>query len=33
MAKQYPQVPFERFADDAIVHGRTEVEAQEVGAP
>jgi len=32
MAKQYPQVPFERFADDAIVHGRTEVEAQEVRA-
>jgi RNA-directed DNA polymerase len=32
MAKQYPQLPFERFADDAIVHGRTEVEAQEVRA-
>jgi RNA-directed DNA polymerase len=30
MAKQYPQVPFERYADDAIVHGRTEAEAQEV---
>jgi len=32
MAKQYPQLPFERFADDAIVHCRTEVEAQEVRA-
>jgi RNA-directed DNA polymerase len=32
MAKQYPQVPFERFADDAIVHCRTEAEAQEVRA-
>src|SRR5215469_15430378 len=28
MAKQYPQLPFERFADDAIVHCRTEAEAQ-----
>jgi RNA-directed DNA polymerase len=26
MAKQYPQLPFERFADDAIVHCRTENE-------
>src|SRR5580692_2838627 len=32
MVKQYPQVPFERFADDAIVHCRTEVEAQQVRA-
>jgi RNA-directed DNA polymerase len=32
MAKQYPQVPFERFADDAIVHCRTEVGAQRVRA-
>ena len=32
MAKRYPQLPFERFADDAIVHGRTEREAQEVRA-
>ena len=24
MAKQYPQLPFERYADDAIVHCRTE---------
>lgn len=32
MAKQYAQVPFERYADDAIVHCRTEEEAQEVGA-
>src|ERR1017187_6005010 len=30
MAKQYPQLPFERFADDATVQGRTEAEAQEV---
>jgi RNA-directed DNA polymerase len=30
MAKRYPKLPFERFADDAIVHCRTEVEAQEV---
>ncbi len=27
MAKRYPQLPFERFADDAIVHCRTEKEA------
>src|SRR6202035_1201101 len=26
---KYPRNPFERFADDAIVHCRTEVEAQE----
>ena len=32
MAKRYPQLPFERFADDAIVHCRTEGEAQEVRA-
>jgi RNA-directed DNA polymerase len=32
MAKRYPQLPFEGFADDAIVHCRTEVEAQEVRA-
>jgi len=32
MAKQYPHNPFERFADDAIVHGRTETEAQEIRA-
>jgi RNA-directed DNA polymerase len=31
MAKTYPQLPFERFADDAIVHCRTEEEAQEFG--
>jgi hypothetical protein len=23
MAKQYPQMPFDRYADDAIVHGRS----------
>ena len=27
MRKQYPQLPFERYADDAIVHCRTEAEA------
>src|ERR671932_345172 len=32
MAKTYQQCPFERFADDAIVHWRTETEAQEVRA-
>jgi RNA-directed DNA polymerase len=32
MAKQHPQLLFERFADDAIVHCRTEVEAQKVRA-
>jgi RNA-directed DNA polymerase len=32
MAKQYPHMPFERYADDAIVHCRTEVEAQEIRA-
>jgi RNA-directed DNA polymerase len=32
IAAKYPQVQFERYADDAIVHGRTEVEAQEVRA-
>ena len=32
MAKQYPHMPFERYADDAIVHCRTEAEAQEVRA-
>jgi len=30
MRRKYPQVPFERYADDAIVHCRTETEAQEV---
>ena len=32
IAAKYPQVQFERYADDAIVHCRTEVEAQEVRA-
>src|SRR6266536_1973179 len=32
MTVKYPQNPFERFADDAIVHGRTEEEAQEIRA-
>jgi RNA-directed DNA polymerase len=32
IAAKYPQVQFERYADDAIVHCKTEVEAQEVRA-
>ena len=32
MRKTYPHLQFERYADDAIVHGRTEAEAQEVRA-
>src|SRR5580693_6157 len=32
MRSKYPHVPFERYADDAIVHCRTEAEAQEVRA-
>ena len=31
MAKQYPQMVSERYADDAIVHGRTVKEVQQVG--
>ena len=30
MARQYPRLPFERYADDAIVHCRTRREAEEV---
>ena len=30
LAAHYPQVPFERYADDAIAHCRTEKEAQEM---
>jgi RNA-directed DNA polymerase len=30
LAANYPQVPFERYADDVIVHCRTEKEAQEM---
>jgi RNA-directed DNA polymerase len=32
IAAKYPQVQFERYADDAIVHCKTAVEAQEVWA-
>ena len=32
MRSKYPQLPFERYADDAIVHCRTEAEAREVRA-
>jgi RNA-directed DNA polymerase len=32
MARQYPHLPFERYADDAIVHCRTKREAEEVRA-
>jgi hypothetical protein len=30
MVEHYPQAPFERYADDAIVHCRKEVQAQEI---
>jgi RNA-directed DNA polymerase len=30
MAEHYPQAPFERYADDAIVHCRKEAQAQEI---
>jgi len=30
MVRQYPHLPFERYADDAIVHCRTKREAEEV---
>jgi hypothetical protein len=30
MQFEYPRLPFERYADDAIVHCRTEREAEEV---
>ena len=32
MRSKYPHLPFERYADDAITHCRTETEAQEVRA-
>ena len=32
MAEHYPQAPFERYADDAIVHCRKERQAQRFGA-
>ena len=32
LGRRYPHLPFERYADDAIVHCRTEAEAQEVRA-
>jgi RNA-directed DNA polymerase len=32
MRRNYPHLPFERYADDAIVHCRTERQAQEVRA-
>jgi len=32
MWMHYPHLPFERYADDAIVHSRTEAEAQKVRA-
>jgi retron-type reverse transcriptase len=28
MARKYPSIPFERYADDAIVHCRTKKEAE-----
>jgi Reverse transcriptase (RNA-dependent DNA polymerase) len=30
LAANYPQVPFERYADDVIAHSRTEKQAQEI---
>ncbi len=30
MRRKYPNLPFERYADDAIVHCRTETQAQEI---
>src|SRR5271165_5213257 len=30
LAANYPQVPFERYADDVITHSRTEKQAQEI---
>jgi RNA-directed DNA polymerase len=30
LARTFPDVPFERYADDAVAHGRTEREAREV---
>ena len=30
MRKNFPHTPFERYADDAIAHGRTETEAQKL---
>ena len=30
MQRTHPEVPFERYADDAVVHCRTEAEAQEM---
>ena len=32
MRREYPDLLFERYADDAIVHCRTEAEAEEVRA-
>jgi RNA-directed DNA polymerase len=32
MRRKYPHLPFERYADDVIVHCRTEAQAQEVRA-
>ena len=30
MRRKYPEIPFERYADDVIVHCKTEVEAKEL---
>lgn len=32
MRRHYPHIPFERYADDGICHGRTEAEAQALKA-
>jgi hypothetical protein len=31
MAREFPRIPFERYADDAICHCRTEAEARACG--
>lgn len=30
LKRNYPQCPFERYADDAVIHCKTEAEAQEL---
>ena len=32
MAREFPEVPFERYCDDIIVHARSERQAQHVRA-
>jgi RNA-directed DNA polymerase len=30
MRRRYPEIPFERYADDVIVHCKTEAEAKQL---